>query len=119
MLDDFNGWFGFIIVPPAVPFPEQPHLKKMWTLMCCYTGPLENGGAAFEPLRKFGLPVIDFSGPTRSQRCKACSTGYIRLACSDISAQTSSIDMTTIRRSRCMSNMVRSGRRCTRQCTFT
>ena len=61
--DDVNGWFGFVTVPPAAPFPEQHHLEKMCVIVCCFTGALEDGAAAFEPLRKFGTPAIDFAGP--------------------------------------------------------
>ena len=61
--DDVNGWFGLITVPPVAPFPEAYHLKKMCVVVGCYTGPLEEGGKAFEPLRKFSPPAIDFAGP--------------------------------------------------------
>ena len=27
--EEINGWFGFVTVPPAPPFPEQFHLQKM------------------------------------------------------------------------------------------
>ncbi|MGT2491813.1 hypothetical protein ACU4GD_18000 [Cupriavidus basilensis] len=26
---DINGWFGFVTVPPAAPFPDEVHLQKM------------------------------------------------------------------------------------------
>jgi FAD/FMN-containing dehydrogenase len=61
--DDINCWFGFITVPPAAPFPEQYHLKKMCALVCCYTGPLADAEAALKPIRQFSLPAIDFAGP--------------------------------------------------------
>ena len=61
--DDVNGWFGFVTVPPVAPFPEQHHLEKMCAVVCCFTGALEDGAAAFEPLRKFSPPAIDFAGP--------------------------------------------------------
>ena len=61
--DDVNGWFGFVTVPPVAPFPEEHHLEKMCAVVCCFTGALEDGAAAFEPLRKFSPPAIDFAGP--------------------------------------------------------
>jgi UDP-N-acetylenolpyruvoylglucosamine reductase len=61
--DEMNGWFGFVTVPPVPPFPEAYHLQKMCAVVWCYTGPLENGPAAFEPIRQFGPPAIDFAGP--------------------------------------------------------
>ena len=61
--DDINSWFGFLMVPPGAPFPEQYHLQKMCVLMCCYTGPLADAESALQPLRSFSPPAIDFAGP--------------------------------------------------------
>jgi FAD/FMN-containing dehydrogenase len=49
--DDLNGWFGFITVPPAAPFPEQFQLQKMCVIVWCYTGPLEKAEEIFKPGR--------------------------------------------------------------------
>jgi len=61
--EDLNGWFAFVTVPPVAPFPEQYHLKKMCAVVWCYTGKLEDGEAAFKPVRQFSPPAIDFAGP--------------------------------------------------------
>ncbi len=61
--DDVNGWFGLVTVPPVAPFPEEHHLEKMCAVVCCFTGALEDGAAAYESLRKFSPPAIDFAGP--------------------------------------------------------
>ena len=61
--DDMNGWFGFVTVPPAAPFPEEYHLQKMCVIVWCYTGAPETAEAAFKPIRQFGSPAIDFAGP--------------------------------------------------------
>ena len=61
--DEMNGWFGFITVPPAPPFPEQWHLKKMCAVVWCYTGAADQAEAAFKPIRAFGPPAVDFVGP--------------------------------------------------------
>ncbi len=61
--DDLNGWFGFITVPPAAPFPEQYQLQKMCAIVWCYTGPLEKAEETFKPVRQFSPPAIDFAGP--------------------------------------------------------
>ncbi|HXF63108.1 MAG TPA: FAD-binding oxidoreductase, partial [Caldilineaceae bacterium] len=37
--DDVNGFFAFLVVPPAPPFPEQIHLKNVCGIVWCYTGP--------------------------------------------------------------------------------
>jgi FAD/FMN-containing dehydrogenase len=61
--EDINGWFAFATVPPVAPFPEQYHLQKMCAVVWCYTGDLANAEAAFQPIRKFSPPAIDFAGP--------------------------------------------------------
>ena len=61
--EDINGWFAFITVPPAPPFPEQFHMKKMCALVWCYTGPLDQAEERFKPIRAFGPPAVDFAGP--------------------------------------------------------
>lgn len=61
--EEINGWFGFITVPPAPPFPEQFHLQKMCAIVWCYIGALEQAEDVFKPIRAFGPPVVDFAGP--------------------------------------------------------
>jgi FAD/FMN-containing dehydrogenase len=61
--EELNGWFGFITIPPAAPFPEQYHLQKMCAVVWCYTGPLEKAEETFKPIRAFRQPAIDFTGP--------------------------------------------------------
>jgi hypothetical protein len=61
--EEINGWFGFITVPPAPPFPEQFHLQKMCTIVWCYTGALERAEEAFQPIRATIPPAVDFAGP--------------------------------------------------------
>ena len=61
--DDVNGWFGLVTVPPVAPFPVEHHLEKMCAVVCCFTGALEDGAAAYKSLRKFSPPAIDFAGP--------------------------------------------------------
>ncbi|MBZ0303301.1 MAG: hypothetical protein K8J31_26395, partial [Anaerolineae bacterium] len=47
--EEMNGWFAFLTVPPAPPFPEHLHLKKMCGVLWCYTGPLEQAVDVFKP----------------------------------------------------------------------
>ena len=61
--EDINGWFVFITVPPAPPFPEQFHMKKMCAVVWCYTGPMDQAEERFKPIRAFGPPAVDFAGP--------------------------------------------------------
>jgi FAD/FMN-containing dehydrogenase len=58
-----NGWFAFLTVPPAAPFPEHLHLKKMCAIVWCYAGEAEDGAALLQPIRDFAPPALDFVGP--------------------------------------------------------
>ncbi len=61
--EDINGWFGFVTVPPAPPFPEQFHLQKMCAIVWCSTAPLEQAEKLFQPIRANIPPAVDFAGP--------------------------------------------------------
>jgi len=56
--DDLNGFFAFLTVPPAPPFPENLHLKKMCGVVWCYTGPEKDAERIFKPIREFGPPAL-------------------------------------------------------------
>lgn len=59
---DLYGVFAFLIVPPGDPFPKDLQNKNVCGIIWCYTGPLENAKEVFEPIRKFGPPVVDMVG---------------------------------------------------------
>lgn len=61
--EEINGWFGFVTVPPAPPFPEQFHLQKMCAIVWCYNGVLEHADTLFQPIRTNLPPAVDFAGP--------------------------------------------------------
>ena len=61
--EEINGWFVFLIVPPAPPFPEQFHLQKMCAIVWCYSGALDKADEAFQPIRTSIPPTMDFAGP--------------------------------------------------------
>jgi FAD/FMN-containing dehydrogenase len=61
--EEINGWFGFVTVPPAPPFPEQFHLQKMCAIVWCYSGTLEQADTLFQPIRTNVPPAVDFAGP--------------------------------------------------------
>src|SRR6516165_7568701 len=63
---DINGWFAFITVPPAPPFPEQFHMKKMCAVVWCSTGPMDQAEERFKAIRAFGPPAVDFAAPIPS-----------------------------------------------------
>ena len=47
---ELNGFFAFASVPPAPPFPEELHLRKVCGVVWCYSGPTEDAAAAMAPL---------------------------------------------------------------------
>jgi FAD/FMN-containing dehydrogenase len=55
--DELNGFFAFITVPPAAPFPEPLHLRKMCAVVWCWTGDPAKADAAFAPVLATG-PVL-------------------------------------------------------------
>jgi FAD/FMN-containing dehydrogenase len=62
--EDLYGFFAFLTVPPAPPFPEHLHLKKMCGIVWCYTGPLDEAEEAFRPVRQeVAPPAFEHVGP--------------------------------------------------------
>src|SRR5438477_11710458 len=61
--DDLNGFFAFLTVPPAPPFPEHLHMKKMCGVVWAYAGPQTKAEETFKPIRAFKKPALDFVGP--------------------------------------------------------
>ena len=61
--DDLYGFFMFMNVPPAPPFPEKLHGKTMCGIMWCYTGPMENAKKAMSPVDQLSPPELNFVGP--------------------------------------------------------
>jgi len=61
--EEINGWFGFVTVPPAPPFPEQFHLQKMCVIVWCSTAPQEQAEELLKPIRNFRTPAMDIAGP--------------------------------------------------------
>jgi len=61
--DDINGFFAFLTVPPAPPFPEPLHMKKMCGVVWCYTGPADRFEEHFNPVRRFRPPALDLVAP--------------------------------------------------------
>ena len=47
---ELNGFFAFHIVPPAPPFPEEIHLRKVCGVVWCYVGSEEDAAKAMAPL---------------------------------------------------------------------
>jgi hypothetical protein len=47
---ELNGFFAFHTVPPAPPFPEEIHLRKVCGVVWCYLGSEEEATRAMAPL---------------------------------------------------------------------
>ena len=61
--EDISGFLAFMVVPPAPPFPEHLHLKKMCAIVWCCTGPPGQAEEALSPLRASMSPKLDLVGP--------------------------------------------------------
>jgi hypothetical protein len=61
--EDVNGFFAFLTVPPAPPFPEQLHNRKMCGIVWCYTGNPDSMEQAFRPVRQIRTPEFEHIGP--------------------------------------------------------
>jgi FAD/FMN-containing dehydrogenase len=59
---ELNGFFAFTSVPPAPPFPEELHLRKVCGIVWCYVGSPEDAAAAMAPLLD-ALPEPLLHGP--------------------------------------------------------
>jgi hypothetical protein len=55
---DLNGFFAFLTVPPAPPFPEHLHGRKVCGVVWCYAGPPARAGEVFAPVAGFGTPLL-------------------------------------------------------------
>lgn len=58
--DELNGFIASLVVPPSAPFPEYLQLKKMCSVVWCYTGSMEKAEKVFGPIRRFKKPVLDW-----------------------------------------------------------
>jgi FAD/FMN-containing dehydrogenase len=61
--EDVNGFFAFLVAPPAPMFPEHLHLRKMCGIVWCCTGAPEQAESATKPMRSFGPPAFEHVGP--------------------------------------------------------
>tara|TARA_R110002073_G_scaffold40547_5_gene115248 strand:+ start:400633 stop:402006 length:1374 start_codon:yes stop_codon:yes gene_type:complete len=58
--NDLYGFFAFLTVPPAAPFPEHLWNQNVCGVVWNYTGPIEQAQEVFKPIRAFGTPILDF-----------------------------------------------------------
>jgi FAD/FMN-containing dehydrogenase len=61
---ELNGFFAFHTVPPAPPFPEEIHLRKVCGVVWCYVGSEQSAAAAMAPLLEaLPEPLLHGVGP--------------------------------------------------------
>jgi FAD/FMN-containing dehydrogenase len=73
--EQINGFFAFLTVPPAPPFPKKLHFKKMCGLVWCFNGPLNQANDILEPLRSFRHPAFEFFAPMPYPRLQGMFDG--------------------------------------------
>ena len=56
--EDLFGFFAFLVVPPAPPFPPELHGKQVCGIIWCYYGPPERSEETFRPVREFAAPPL-------------------------------------------------------------
>src|SRR4030088_2324036 len=61
--EDLYGFFAFLKVYPAPPFPEELHRKTMCGIIWAYCGPMDKVEDAFRPVREFRAPRFELTGP--------------------------------------------------------
>ena len=61
--EEVNGFFAFLVVPPAPMFPENLHMKKVCAIVWCSTGTAEETEKATRRMRSVGAPLLDAVGP--------------------------------------------------------
>jgi FAD/FMN-containing dehydrogenase len=60
---ELSAFFAYLIVPPGPPFPEPLHGKTLCGIVCSYCGDTAKGEAVTKPLREFGPPLFQHTGP--------------------------------------------------------
>ena len=60
--EEMYGFFAFLKVFPAPPFPEELHRKTMCGVIWAYCGPMEKVEDAFRPVREFRTPKFELMG---------------------------------------------------------
>ena len=61
--EEVNGFFAFLVIPPAPMFPEHLHMKMVCGIVWCSTGTAEQTEMATKPMRSVGTPLLDAIGP--------------------------------------------------------
>jgi FAD/FMN-containing dehydrogenase len=60
---ELNGFLALLTVPPAPPFPEELHLRKVCGIVWCHLGPAEQAPGLLAPMLQVGTPLMHAVGP--------------------------------------------------------
>ena len=61
---EMNAFFAFNTIPPAPPFPEELHMRKICGVVSCYVGSEEDAAKALAPLLEaLPDPLLPGTGP--------------------------------------------------------
>jgi FAD/FMN-containing dehydrogenase len=61
--DEVGSGLAFICAPPEEFVPQEVWGQPVVAVVCCYAGPVEDGEAAYAPLRAFGPPALEMLAP--------------------------------------------------------
>jgi len=61
--EEVDGFFAFLVIPPAPMFPEHLHMKAACGIVWCGTGTAAETDKATSPMRSVGKPLLDAIGP--------------------------------------------------------
>lgn len=60
--EELNGFFAFLTVPTAPPYPEHLQGKKVCGIVWCYCGPDEQAQEVLKPVEAVGTPLLHHVG---------------------------------------------------------
>lgn len=61
--EDLNGFFALMTIPPAPPFPESLHLKKVCGIIWCSTADADTTTQWLQPVQSWAKPLMTHIGP--------------------------------------------------------
>ncbi|MES9535982.1 FAD-binding protein [Actinomadura sp. NPDC000600] len=61
--EDLSGFAALMVIPPAPPFPEELHGRKMCVVVWCYTGEPADLESVLAPVNEPGRPAFTFTSP--------------------------------------------------------
>jgi FAD/FMN-containing dehydrogenase len=60
---ELNGFLALLTVPPAPPFPEELHLRKVCGIVWCYDGAADQAPGVLAPMLEVAEPLLHAVGP--------------------------------------------------------